>query len=255
MKLFESITKLVFGGVNATHDQSITNPTNKIKVAPPFEIHSNNPTKAWEENQDLITGLKFHATMQLRTPLRVLIRHGEIHSDINTEPPQITHEMREGIWTAKRKTFRELGLDIDEFQESTVASHIGQIKASDYLPFLISVREIVELNESIEIRINKLRDMPMTGNWKMFVNQHSGLDKIINEFFPRFIETIPNINSSSVDELLKLGIETANKLENTNDKALLAINGIGKAKLKTIRDYCAGITKNRDDTRLDRVNR
>lgn len=254
MRLFESITKFVFGGVNATHVQNISNPSVETKVAPPFEIYSNNPTKAWRENRDVINGLQFSATMQLRTPLRVLIRHGEIHSDINTEPPQIVNEMWEGCWTAKTKTFRELGIDIDELSESTVASPIGQIKASKCLPFLIAIREIVELDESIDSRISKLYERRENfPNWQSLAGAFGGTDYFIKEFFPLFIETIPHINRSSVDELLKFGIDTANKLEKSNDEALLAINGIGKAKLKSMRDYCTGITKNRDDTRLDRV--
>lgn len=250
------ITEIVFGGVNVTHDQNTSNPIVETKAAPPFEIHSNNPTKAWEENQDIIAGLKFCATMQFRTPLRVLKRHGEIHSDINTEPPQIAHELWEGIWVAKIRTFRELGLDINEMSEGTMASPIGQIKLSKCLPFLIAIREIVELDESIDSRIRKLYERRENfPKWRSLAGIFGGTDYFIKEFFPLFIETIPNINRSSVDELLKLGIDTPNKLVETNDEALLAINGIGNAKLKTIRDYCAGITKNRDDVRLDYVAR
>ena len=255
MRLLESITKFFSGGVNATHVHNTSSPSVETKVAPPFEIHSNNLTKVWVENQGVISGFKFSATMQLRTPLRVLLRHGEIHSDINTERPKIAHEFWEGSWVPKTRTYRELGLDIDELSESTMASPIGQIKASDYLPFLISVREIVEANESIDSRINMIRSKPMTGSWKAYVNRHGGIDKIINQFFPLFIDTIPKLSAATIDELCKLGIDTANKLVETNDEALLDINGIGKAKLKAIRDYCAGITKNRDETRLDRVSR
>ena len=87
-------------------------------------IFNSNLVEKWGNDKDVISGLEFNATMQLRTPLRVLKRHGEIHSDINTELPQIVNEMWEGIWLAKTRTFRELGIDIDEFQESTMASNI-----------------------------------------------------------------------------------------------------------------------------------
>lgn len=161
--------------------------------------------------------------------------------------------MWEGIWIAKGKTFRELGFNIDEMDESTMATDIGQIKASDYLPFLISIREIVEANESIDSRINMIRNKPMTGSWKAYVNRHGGIDKIINQFFPLFIDTIPKLSTATIDELCKLEIVTANKLEATSDSALMAITGIGKVKLQSIRDYCAGIVENRHATRLDRV--
>lgn len=252
------ITEIVFGDINVANDENKSTPKNETKVAPSFEIHSNDPTKAWEENQDIIIGLEFHATMQLRTPLRVLKRHGEIHTDINTEQPKITHEMWEGIWIAKTRTFREMGIDIDEFRNdgAIYTSYGVKIKKSKCLPFLIAIREVVELDESIDSRISKLHESRENfPNWRSLAGAFGGTDYFIKEFFPLFIETIPNINSSSVDELLKLGIDTANKLEEANDEALLAINGIGKAKLKTIRDYCAEITKHRDDTRLDKVSR
>ena len=249
MSLFTFIAKVVFGNPKQK-------PIDRTEPVKKFEIYSGNPVKAWHENQDVISGLQFSATMQLRTPLRVLKRHGEIHSDINTKPPKIEHEMWEGIWIPKAKnTWRELGLDIDEFKESTVATDIGPITVTQYLPFLISVREIIENNESIDSRINVMRTKPMTGSWKTYVDKHGGLDKIINQFFPRFIDTIPNLNVVITEELYKLGIVTPNKLETSSDDILLAIKGIGKAKLKTIRYYCAEIRNNRDEIRQEKVSR
>jgi hypothetical protein len=249
MGLFKSIVKVIFGNAKDKPSSYNTEPNRR------FEISSGNPEKAWNENQDIVHGLQFAATMQLRTPLRVLKRHGEIHSDIHTKPEQIAKEMWEGIWLPKLATWRELGIDEDEMDESTIASNIGQIKASEYLPFLISVREIVETNESIDSRINMMRKKPMTGIWKTYVVKHGGIDEIINQFFPRFINTIPKLNKTTIDELSRLGIFTANKLEAASDSSLMSINGIGKAKLKSMRDYCASITKNRDDDRLDNVTR
>jgi hypothetical protein len=40
----------------------------------------------WRKNADVIAGLAFCATMQLRTPLRVLVRHGEVHRHMNSPP-------------------------------------------------------------------------------------------------------------------------------------------------------------------------
>jgi len=65
--------------------------------------------------------------------------------------------MWEGIWTLKTKTFRELGIDIDEVPNCTMASDIGLIRVEDYLPFLIAVRQIVEQTCSVESRIKMLR--------------------------------------------------------------------------------------------------
>ncbi|SMG64804.1 hypothetical protein BMETH_274011541553, partial [methanotrophic bacterial endosymbiont of Bathymodiolus sp.] len=50
-------------------------------------------------------------------------------------------------------------------------------------------------------------------------------------------------------------LDTPNNIDAASDNALLSIKGIGKAKIKVIRDYCAGITSDRDAIRLDKVAR
>jgi len=221
----------------------------------------NEPLSAWG-NDDIITGLKFSATLQLRTPLRVLMRHGEIHTDPNTEPPKIAMEMWEGIWTTKTKTFRELGIDVDE-PKGTHASHIGPVLPEDYIPLLIAIRKIVELDEPIDSRIKKLRAMPMVSDWQTLVDRHGpsyknesrGMEWIIEHFFPRFIKSIPKLSTGMVDELCKLGLDTPNRIAAAPDKTFLRIKGIGQAKVKAIRDYCAGIADNRDAERIENVIR
>ena len=211
------------------------------------------PMSAWG-NDDIIKGLKFSATLQLRNPLRVLLRHGEIHTDRNMRPPEIAREGWEGIW------FSVTGID---WGPSTVASDIGPILADDYLPFLIAVRKIVESHNSIERRIEQLREMPLTGDWKIYIARHGpshisrsrGADWIIAYFFPRFVDNIPKINAATIDELSRLGLDTPNRIAVASDEKLLNIKGIGQAKLNTIRNYCAGITDNRDADRVENVIR
>ncbi|ABW68751.1 hypothetical protein Dole_2948 [Desulfosudis oleivorans Hxd3] len=226
----------------------------KPKIITTIEESQNNKIGTWKDNQDVVHGLQFSATLQLRTPLRVLLRHGEIHTNINTKPPKIIKEMWEGIWVFKTKTFRELGCDVDEVAPGTHASDVGLVLPADYLPFLIAIRRVVELDEPIENRIKKLREMPMASDWKTYIEKHGGIEKIIRQFFPEFIDTIPKI-SAAIDELSELGLETPNRIAAAPDETLLSIKGIGQSKLKTIRDYCAGITKNRDADRVENVIR
>lgn len=40
-----------------------------------------------------VIGSEFFATHQLRTPLRILLRHGEIHRDMHRTPPVIATEL------------------------------------------------------------------------------------------------------------------------------------------------------------------
>lgn len=219
-----------------------------------FEISSGKPFEAYSQNQDLYDRLEFHATLQFRTPLRILSKHGARHKDPNRPPPDYAKEMWEGIWVPVTKTWRELGFDIDEI-EFTSASNIGLIKRSEYLPFLIALREAVEMDESIDERVTKLQETLSDKRWDYFKTKHGGADKLVNEFFPRFIETIPKLNYETINELASLKIDTPNQIANTPDDLMLKIKGIGKAKLNTIRDYCVSISEDRDSIRLDKVTR
>ena len=151
----------------------------------------NKPMSAWG-NDDIIIGLEFCATMQLRTPLRVLFRHREIHTDRATPPPKIALEMWEGIWMPKTKTYRDLGIDVDE-PKSTMASDIGPIPSDGggYLKFLLEVRQAVEGEGSIEQRRKALANVLAKSAWQKFVRALRGTDAILSYFFPPFMERFP----------------------------------------------------------------
>lgn len=264
MSIIDRLKRLIFGASAEPVKQRPMNAAQpKPKIITTIEKSQNNINKHWRANDDIIKGLEFIATLQLRTPLRVLLRHGEIHTDINTEPPKIIKEMWEGGWVTKTKTYRELGLDLDEVPEGSHASNIGLVKPSEYLPLLFAIRKIVELDEPIDSRIKKLRGMPMVSDCQTLVSRHGpsyknesrGMEWIIEYLFPRFVKSIPKISAGMVDELCKLGLDTPNRIAATPNETLLSIKGIGQSKLKTIRDYCAGITKNRDADRLEDVIR
>lgn len=236
----------------------------------------NAPVPSWMD--DVCSGFKFCATLQLRTPLRVLLRHGELYLKNDGRQPQIAREPWEGIWGMETKSYEEVACGPDSTPEDveffrrmdcaladnrTVASAIGPVRPDDYLPLLIAIRKIVELDEPIDSRIKKLREMPMVSDWQTLVSRHGpsyknesrGMEWIIEYFFPRFIKSIPKISAGMVDELCKLGLDTPNRIAAAPDETLLSIKGIGQAKLKTIRDYCAGISDNRDADRVENVIR
>lgn len=224
----------------------------KLQNAPPpvrktvGELQSE-PLSAWDNN-DIIMGLEFCATMQLRTPLRVLLRHGEIHTDRDTKPQEIACERWEGIWLPKT-------VYSNYYPSGTHASSIGQIIASDYLPFLISIREIVELNDSIENRIGNLREMLSECDWQEFLGRHGGTEKIVQYFFPRHITPMPKFSASVVSELSRLGLDTPSRIAAAPIEMLLGIKGIGPAKLNAIRGHCADMAKHRDADRVENVIR
>ena len=214
------------------------------------------PISAWG-NDDIITGLRFSATMQLGKPLRVLRRHGETHTIRSEATPQIAQDGSEGGWMPITKSFEEIAcspdstaddiqffkrLDAGLGQAHTVASDVGPIRADDYLPFLLAVREIIEAHDSIEHRIERLRGMQIPADWQVFLSRHLGIDGIIERFFPCFMNLAPGLN-------------TPNRIAAASDETLLAIKGIGPGKLKIIRERCASVTVNRDAERVENVAR
>lgn len=208
-------------------------------------------------NSDIISGLQFCATMQLRTPLRVLLRHGELFSDLPNEPPQIARAMWEGIWTAHGPSFRELGIELDE-PPSLIASSIGLIPGDggDYLKFLIAVREIVESANSIGDRMAALVHEVIQPQLLKFqhVRFHSAYD-IADYFFPAFLSEIPRLARKAAQELRKLGLDTAEALDAATDAQLLSVPGIGPRALLEIRKKCRETTIDRDNSRVDQVDR
>lgn len=209
-------------------------------------------------NSDIISGLKFCATMQLRTPLRVLWRHGELFCDLPNEPPEIARATWEGIWTTYGPSFRELGIDLDEPSPGQMASEIGPIPidGGDYLKFLIAVREILESVNSIDDRLASLAAEVDRSKWACFKHArfHSA-HHIGNYFFPSLLDTIPRLTRKAAENLQELEWETADALDGTTDAQLLAVHGIGPRTLLEIRKKCAEMTIDRDNTRIDRVER
>jgi len=204
---------------------------------------------------DIAKGWEFSATIQLRTPLRVLSRHGEIHQGL-TKPPPIAHAMWEGCWMPLLKTFRELGIDIPEIViDGTMASDIGQIPrdGGDYLKFLLKVRSIVETYEAIEVREENLRTELLKKEWSGFCKNLPGKGAILGRFFPSFLSRIglPVVITWVLEDA---GLTTPKKLAAESDKTLLAIKGIGPAKLKFIRSACDSAT-DKDSELVDLVER
>lgn len=208
-------------------------------------------------NSDIISGLKFCATIQLSTPSRVLLRHGELFLDLPNEPPQIARAMCEGIWTAHGPSFRELGIELDELPD-LMASSIGLIPGDggDYLRCLIAVREIVESANSIDDRVTALAHEVVRPQWLKFqhVRFHSVYD-IADYFFPAFLSEIPRLTRKAAQELRKLGLDNAEALDAATDAQLLSVTGIGPRALLEIRKKCSETTIDRDNARIDQVER
>lgn len=201
----------------------------------PYEVEANHPAA------DIIGGMEFCATFQVRTPLRILQRHGQVLPLGSTLPDDFEPWM--GIWVAKPKSWRELGIDTDEM-EHRVASPAGPVTAAEYLPFLLAVRRAVEATAGgTEGRIARLQAVCARPKFARFVEaeRHARVS-IYDRFFPPILSLIPGLPSGSQEELTKLRLFTVAGLRGASDDALRAVKGIGPGKLKAIREFCAGYT-------------
>ncbi len=192
------------------------------------------------QNEDLVKGWRLSATMQLRTPLRVLEMHGLVRPIDAGDPPSVP--ISDGVWVYVLKSFAELGIDIPEIvvQGQAMASDIGQIPldGGEYIKFLKAVRVIVEANSSIEERRQILRVELGRTEWQGFCSRLGGFEVISSRFFPGFIETLPRLTVETAQTLRERGWNTASKLAGVPDTELLALRGVGPSKLKLIRDAC-----------------
>lgn len=191
-------------------------------------------------NSDIVSGLMFSATLQVRTPLRVLQRHEETFSGPGA-PPQIADQDWQGIWLPK-VDWGELG-DLLA-QGRTMSSDVGYIPSDggDYLPFLLALRRIVERRDPAIQRRAELEQVLQEPKWAHFVERLGGSARVIDQFFPRFVSTLPGLQQATVDELIRAGLTTAASIAGATDHQLLALKGIGQAKLQKIRKACATAT-------------
>lgn len=233
-----------------------------LPICSPSEIRSleentDSRIAMWRANRDIVVGLKFVATMNLSVPLRVLLRHGELHTDITRAPPKIAQNWSEGIWVSELRSFHSLGINLPEFRTGTMASTIGPIPCDggDFLKFLIVIREIVESDQTVDARAAQLCDELKRTFWCKFVSALGGDPiGIVGDFFPCAVDTIPTLTGGASAAMAQRGINTAAKVAKTPDLDLLGIKGIGPAKLKTIREWQIHVAEP-DATRFDRVLR
>ena len=122
----------------------------------------------------------------------------------------------------------------------TMASDVGTVPADggDYLKFLFKVRAIVEGLSGIELRIARLREELRKPEWAEFCRKLGGKQAVVNQFFPPFIETIKGLPANVVAAMWEKRIMTPAQISAVADTKLLAIKGIGPAKLRLIRSAC-----------------
>lgn len=217
----------------------------------PYQVFADSP------NADIIAGMCFVATMQLRTPLRILKRHGQILPLGSDLPDDFEQWM--GIWFPKTKTFEELtgGRIKDKLEpeyEAAHASTIGPVQPSEYLPFLIAIREVVE-DQSLSAIQRRVEIEAVCGRreFNEFAERHGGADEIFDYLYPTILSVIPGLTASLQEVLTEMGIRSVGAIRRSSDKTLSSLKGLGPAKIARIRAFCDAYKGDPDAERLMEV--
>lgn len=201
-------------------------------------------------------GWEYRAAMLLSTPYCHLALHGkrDLNKARQPEGPIGEH----GSWQSKLKTFRQIGVDVDE-PPLYWSPHEVQIRNGDdlkYCEFLIAIRQIVECDASVEVRRDRLRAEISKPEWAAYsslTGHHE--DQICAFFFPAFLSTVPSLPSRTAVAMWDFGLNTPARIHAASDAQLLEFKGIGPAVLRKLRLRCAEITENRNESLLDLVSR
>lgn len=214
----------------------------------PYQVFADSP------NADIIVGMCFVATMQLRTPLRILQRHGQVLPLGSDLPDDFEQWM--GVWLPKTKTFQELtgGRIKDKLgseYETTNASAIGPVKPSEYLPFLMAIREVVEDQSLSTVQKSVgIEAVCRRREFREFAERHGGADEIFGYFCPTILSVIPGLTASSREALTEMGIRSVGAIRRSSDKTLSSLKGLGPAKIARIRAFCDAYKGDPDAERL-----
>lgn len=198
-------------------------------------------------NDDIVSGWRYCATLQLRTPLFVLQQHGRLERATPDGPPQLTDEMWHGIWVP------DLGEEFAYLHKgATMASEVGPIPidGGDYLPFLKAVRAISEGLGSVGDKEPALRNLvdecgPNGTPYKRYCDP----EDLVNRVLPRVIYLLP-APANVLNGLMSLQLDTLGKLSAAPDDQLLRVESLGAKRLKPIRQFMASTTIDSTCTRI-----
>jgi hypothetical protein len=225
-----------------------------------------------DPNADIIKGYRFSATLQLRTPLRVLQHHGELQPWSENGLPAYARSLWEGIWLPVTKTWAELAgsgakiknpsasdeqaLD-DAFRRRLVdrgwnpekaATVIREAMASDigpipqdggtYLGFLKAFRGIVEFAASPDEKREAIealsKDHP---DYARYISVHLARSNNWPDEWLGYQEwlQIRGIGTRIARCLYDAGFRSREALKQASDTELSAVKGVGKATVLQIR--------------------
>ena len=180
-------------------------------------------------NAHLISGWQFMATLQLRTPLAVLKWHGQKHSGPPSQLPAVC-DPAHGCWVVQTRSWSELtGLNLPDQGEPAVASMLGPIKPSEYVPFLIAFRQIVESNVPVSEKLIQLEKLPTQSKLfnRLWARHQEYISDFPQSFFWQILSELPGIGHKTGKALYDAGYYTVSSIASATESELIKIEGVG----------------------------
>jgi len=197
------------------------------------DLHKIDSDRLYANNDDVIVGYKFHATLQLSTPLYILKHHSEIFKGLPSRAP-IYGSQREGIWLPEINPEYNLGSDIIP----ECASDIGPIKEHEYLPFLIDFRTIIESNDTHNNKLERINKLVRLEKYHKVSNLiHKADENFPHTFFYTQLITVPGIGTKAAQNIYEAGLVSIDDLLSADETELLKIKGIGKEAVRKVKQY------------------
>lgn len=199
------------------------------------------------QNKDIIEGMQFHATCQLRTPIDVLKKHGEVFKGDGIPPTY--GSPRDGVWVPKLLDSTYDFLD----KGATTASDAGPVDADEYVDYAIGLLSIFESDMTIDDKMAQA--LVYAGNNDSKKRIENGILRFHGEknivdvmslyiskqecfkfYFdkPNKLTLVNGVNRKVAAALDIAGVKTLRALSGMNENDLININGIGKVSAQKI---------------------
>lgn len=208
------------------------------------------------EDSGLTGGWRYSATLQLRTPLEYLERHGEFSPGPEAPPlvgPAESH-LEDGtgfnpygVWVPEidyDQLSRDFGFQVEPPPPGMRAAEggpvrIGSEEERDLLSFLKSFRRIVESGKPLDQMLEELEELSDStpGNKRMWARYSEGNPLWPDSYFigQLWMQLPKGVGRSRAEKFYLAGFRTAEEFQAASDDELLKVEGIGKGLLRKLR--------------------
>lgn len=133
-------------------------------------------------SKELFSGWVYQAEFKLETPLAALLNHGEFRESID-DSDAVTKSQEHGGWVQKTRSFREMGLDVEDNYNYTIASIVGYVPKGGglFLDYLIELRRVVEDDLAVDQKIKLLNEVLVKQQYYEFNKKLGGKDYVIKK--------------------------------------------------------------------------